>query len=67
MVGDPDFQAQVDALARSKVKLYWTGAGDDDIARLRTFALYEYVKAKACRPPTSRSRALTPGPCGETS
>jgi enterochelin esterase-like enzyme len=46
MVGDPDFESQLDALARSKIKLYWTGAGDDDIARLRTTALYERAKER---------------------
>lgn len=45
-VGDLDFQQQAEQLARSKLQLYWTGAGDDDIARLRTVALYEHVKAK---------------------
>lgn len=46
MVGEPKFEAQLDALARAKPKLYWTGAGDDDIARLRTAALYKEAKAK---------------------
>lgn len=46
MVGDPQFDAQLEALARSQPKLYWTGAGDDDIARLRTRALYEGAHAK---------------------
>jgi enterochelin esterase family protein len=46
MVGDPTFEAQIDALAKSKPKIYWTGVGDDDIARLRTIALYNDAKAK---------------------
>lgn len=46
LVGDPKFEAQLEALARAKPKLYWTGAGDDDIARMRTAALYESAKAK---------------------
>lgn len=46
MVGEPGFDAQLAALAASGVKLYWTGAGDDDIARLRTRGLYEGAKAK---------------------
>lgn len=46
MVGEPKFEAQLDALARAKPKLYWTGAGDDDIARLQTAALYIEAKAK---------------------
>ncbi len=45
-LGDPLFESQLDALARSKPKLYWTGTGDDDISRLRTTALYEAVKAR---------------------
>jgi enterochelin esterase family protein len=58
MVDDPTFQAQVDALAKGPLKLYWTGAGDDDIARLRTIATYQYVKAKGL-PATYRQ---IPGP-----
>jgi S-formylglutathione hydrolase FrmB len=46
MVGDPAFETQIDALAKSKPKIYWTGVGDDDIARLRTIALYNDAKAK---------------------
>jgi len=46
MVGDPAFESQLDALASSKLALYWTGAGDDDIARLRTNALYKRAKEK---------------------
>jgi enterochelin esterase-like enzyme len=46
MVGEPTFEDQLEALALSPIKLYWTGAGDDDIARLRTQALFEAAKAK---------------------
>ena len=42
----PTFEAQLEALARNKIKLYWTGAGDDDISRLRIDALYAAAKAK---------------------
>jgi enterochelin esterase-like enzyme len=45
-VGTPAFEAQLEALARNKIKLYWTGAGDDDISRLRIDALYAAAKAK---------------------
>jgi hypothetical protein len=41
MVGEPRFEAQLDALARAGPKIYWTGAGDDDLARLRVGALYK--------------------------
>jgi enterochelin esterase family protein len=46
MVGEPTFEAQLEALARDGIDLYWTGAGDDDIARLRNRALYEGARAK---------------------
>lgn len=46
MVGEPAFEIRLEALARSPIKLYWTGVGDDDIARLRTQALYEGARAK---------------------
>lgn len=36
MVGNPAFEAQLAELVRSRPKLYWTGAGDDDIARRRS-------------------------------
>ena len=46
MVGESAFEAQLEALGRNRIKLYWTGAGDDDIARLRTQALYEDARSK---------------------
>jgi enterochelin esterase family protein len=46
MVGEPSFDAQLEALAKSGLALYWTGAGDDDIARLRTEALAEGARAR---------------------
>lgn len=39
-VGDPTFERQVDALKKSGVRLYWTGAGDTDMARAGTQAIY---------------------------
>ena len=45
-VGTPAFDVQLEALARNKIKLYWTGAGNDDISRLRIDALYAAAKAK---------------------
>ncbi len=45
-LGDPDFERQLDALAKSSLKLYWTGVGEDDISLLRMTALYEAVKAR---------------------
>lgn len=45
-VGDPEFDAQLEALARSQPKLYWVGAGDDDIARLRAAKLAAGALAK---------------------
>ena len=45
-VGTPEFEAQLEALARNRIKLYWTGAGDDDISRLRIDALYKAAIAK---------------------
>jgi enterochelin esterase-like enzyme len=45
-VGDPEFEAQLDAIKADKVKLYWTAAGDIDMARAGTVALYNDLKAK---------------------
>jgi enterochelin esterase-like enzyme len=45
-VGDPAFEAQLDALKQAGVKLYWTAAGDIDMARAGTVALEADVKAK---------------------
>jgi enterochelin esterase-like enzyme len=44
-VGTPEFEAQLEALARNGIRLYWTGAGDDDISRLRIDALYQAARA----------------------
>jgi enterochelin esterase-like enzyme len=45
-VGDPAFEAQLDEIKKDKVKLYWTGAGDIDMARPATVALEADLKAK---------------------
>lgn len=45
LVGEAPFEAQLDAMSRSGLRLYWTGAGDDDISRLRTTALYRAALA----------------------
>lgn len=45
LVGEPAFEAQLQALSRSRPRLYWTGAGDNDISRLRTTALYQAALA----------------------
>jgi enterochelin esterase family protein len=45
LVGEPDFEAQLDTLARNRVALYWTGAGDVDISIQRTQALYNAALA----------------------
>jgi enterochelin esterase-like enzyme len=50
-VGDPAFEAQLIEVAKEKVKLYWTGAGDIDMARKGTVALEDDVKSKGI--PTS--------------
>jgi enterochelin esterase-like enzyme len=50
-VGDPTFEAQLTEVAKEKVKLYWTGAGDIDMARKGTVALEDDVKSKGI--PTS--------------
>ena len=45
-VGDPAFESQLDEIRKNKVKLYWTGAGDIDMARAGTVALEGDLKAK---------------------
>ncbi|MBN8607414.1 MAG: hypothetical protein J0L81_10880 [Caulobacterales bacterium] len=45
LVGEPDFEAQLEALAHNHVALYWTGAGDSDISIQRTQALYNAALA----------------------
>lgn len=45
-VGDPEFEAQLSDIQKDKVKLYWTGAGDIDMARAGTVALEKDLKDK---------------------
>ena len=45
-VGDPEFEAQISEIQKNKVKLYWTGAGDVDMARTSTIALSDDLKQK---------------------
>ena len=45
-VGDPEFEAQLSEIKKDKVKLYWTAAGDIDMARAGTVALEADLKAK---------------------
>jgi enterochelin esterase-like enzyme len=45
-VGDPEFETQLSAIKTDKVKLYWTGAGDTDMARAGTVALEADLKEK---------------------
>jgi enterochelin esterase-like enzyme len=45
-VGDPEFEAQLAEIKKDKVKLYWTGAGDIDMARAGTVALEADLKTK---------------------
>lgn len=54
MVGDPAFEAQLDAMVRARLKLYWIGAGDEDIARERADTLYRRAKEKGL--PATRKR-----------
>jgi enterochelin esterase family protein len=44
--GDSEFDAQLDQIKKDGVKLYWTGAGDIDMAHDRTVALEADLKAK---------------------
>jgi enterochelin esterase family protein len=50
-VGDATFEAQLDEIKKDGVKLYWTAAGDIDMARNGTVALEADLKAKGI--PTS--------------
>ena len=45
-VGDPEFEAQLSEIQKDKVKLYWTAAGDIDMARAGTVALEKDLKDK---------------------
>jgi len=45
-VGDPTFESQLDEIKKDGVKLYWTGAGDTDMARAGTVALSDDLKKK---------------------
>lgn len=45
-VGDPTFETQLSEIKKDKVKLYWTGAGDTDMARAGTVALEADLKEK---------------------
>jgi len=45
-VGDPTFEAQLDQIKTNGLKLYWTGAGDIDMAHDGTVKLETDLKAK---------------------
>ena len=45
-VGDPTFESQLLEIKKNGVKLYWTGAGDTDLARAGTVALEADLKSK---------------------
>jgi enterochelin esterase-like enzyme len=45
-VGDPTFESQLQEIKKDGVKLYWTGAGDVDMARAGTVALEQDLKSK---------------------
>jgi len=45
-VGDTTFEAQLMEIKKDGVKLYWTGAGDTDMARAGTVALETDLKSK---------------------
>ncbi|HEY6456708.1 MAG TPA: alpha/beta hydrolase-fold protein [Steroidobacteraceae bacterium] len=45
-VGDPTFESQLMEIKKDGVKLYWTGAGDTDMARAGTVALEADLKSK---------------------
>jgi enterochelin esterase-like enzyme len=45
-VGDTTFEAQLMEIKKDGVRLYWTGAGDTDIARAGTVALETDLKSK---------------------
>jgi enterochelin esterase family protein len=44
--GNPEFDSQLDAIKKSGIKLYWTGAGDVDLAHDWMLALEADLKAK---------------------
>lgn len=45
-VGNPEFESQLAEVKNNKVKLYWTGAGDVDMAHNGTVALETDLKSK---------------------
>lgn len=45
-VGDTTFESQLEQIKKDGVKLYWTGAGDIDMAHDRMVALEADLKAK---------------------
>lgn len=45
-VGDPTFESQLLEIKKDGVKVYWTGAGDIDMARAGTVALESDLKSK---------------------
>jgi enterochelin esterase-like enzyme len=45
-VGDTTFESQLTEIKKDGVKLYWTGAGDTDMARAGTVALETDLKSK---------------------
>jgi enterochelin esterase-like enzyme len=45
-VGDPTFESQLAQIKKNGVKLYWTGAGDTDMARAGTVALEADLKSR---------------------
>jgi enterochelin esterase-like enzyme len=45
-VGDPTFESQLSQVKKDGVKVYWTGAGDVDMARAGTVALEADLKSK---------------------
>jgi enterochelin esterase family protein len=45
-VGDATFESQLMQIKKDGVKLYWTGAGDTDLARAGTLALEADLKSK---------------------
>jgi enterochelin esterase-like enzyme len=45
-VGDPTFESQIAEIKKDGVKLYWTGAGDTDMARAGTVALETDLKSQ---------------------
>jgi enterochelin esterase-like enzyme len=45
-VGDPTFESQLSEIKKDGVKVYWTGAGDVDMARAGTVALEGDLKSK---------------------